>query len=128
MPHPLASLYLSFGNASAEMQLESGLETQSHPMKLKVRKEKCRNPRLSLGWCEEKEIVPKGDETHLRPDQILEMLHLSLDHGLASCPLSLGCCFPPHPWLHPPNLSPTQQPGSPRINQFGLLIQQKKKA
>lgn len=35
---PPASPNVSFGKASAEMQLESGLKTQRHPMKLKVYK------------------------------------------------------------------------------------------
>ena len=34
--HPSASLNMPLGKASAEMQLELGLKTQSHPMKLKV--------------------------------------------------------------------------------------------
>lgn len=38
MLHPSASPNVSFSKASAEMQLESGLKTQSHPVKFKVHK------------------------------------------------------------------------------------------
>jgi len=54
MLHPSASPNVSFDKALGKMQLESGLKTQSHPVKFQVRK-KCRNTRLSLWWGEEKE-------------------------------------------------------------------------